>query len=451
MSLTTTTKNRWHDLIWGPLPPTTSPVRRFGVKTARLFQVVLRDGTDGQIGLRAMGMVYTTLLSLVPLLAVSFSMLKAFNVHNQIEPFLLTTLAPLGEKAGEITAQILGFVSNIRVGLLGTLGLGMLIFTVISLVQKTEDAFNYIWHVAKRRTLARRFSDYLSVLLVGPLLVVTALGMTATLASNSMVQRLLAIEPFGLLFISVSKLAPYLLIIAAFTFFYMFIINTRVRFRPALVGGVVAGVAWETVGRGFTLLIANSSGNLEAVYSGFAILILFMFWLYLSWTILLFGALVAFYLQHPEHVLPNKQSPELSGLQRWKLALSVLVELARQQVHGLKPMTLENLQEQSGMPEQLVSNQLDQLEKKGYVLETADDPPTYVLAKDPSLVGIHDLISTIHRGETGFAYPSEQNCPTEVDRVLERIDQTRKQALAGMSLRDLVPTANPQIAAESVE
>ena len=157
-------------------------------------------------------------------------------------------------------------------------------------------------------------------------------------------------DPFGLIFLSVGKLAPYFLVIAAFTFFYIFIINTRVRLLPALTGGVVAGVAWQAVGKAFTLAIARSSGNLEAVYSGFAILILFMFWLYLSWNILLMGAVVAFYVQHPEQVSPNDKAPEISGEQRWQMVLTLLRELALQSTRGLAPMTLHGLQAKVGLP-----------------------------------------------------------------------------------------------------
>lgn len=103
--------------------------------------------TDGQLNLRAMSLVYTTLLSLVPLLAISFSVLKGFGVHNQVEPFLQNLLQPLGDKGMEISDRIIEFVENVKAGVLGSLGLALLIFTVISLMQKIERAFNFAWHV----------------------------------------------------------------------------------------------------------------------------------------------------------------------------------------------------------------------------------------------------------------------------------------------------------------
>ena len=148
--------------------------RAFLVKTLRLLAVSSRDFSEGLINLRAMSLVYTTLLSLVPLLAVSFSVLKGFGVHNQIEPLLLNFLAPLGPKGGEIAASIIGFVENLNVKVLGAVGLAVLLYTVFSLIQKIEDAFNDIWRVRRQRSLARKISDYMSVLLIGPVLI--ALG-----------------------------------------------------------------------------------------------------------------------------------------------------------------------------------------------------------------------------------------------------------------------------------
>ena len=120
---------------------------------------------------------------------------------------------------------------------------------------------------------------------------------------------------------ALSRLVPYLLIIAAFTFVYLFMPNTRVRLWPALVGGIVGGIAWQSAGWVFAVFIAGS-GNYAAIYASFAILILFMIWLYLSWLVLLFGASVAFYVQHPEYLYMRGGEPRLSNRMRERLGLS---------------------------------------------------------------------------------------------------------------------------------
>lgn len=193
------------------------------------------DIQEGGLDYRAMSLVYTTLLSLAPLLAVSFSVLTAFGVHNQMEPVLLELVAPLGRQGAEIVDRIIGFVSNIKVGVLGFVGFATLFYTVLSLLQKIEESFNHVWRVKRLRSFQRRFSDYLSVLLVGPVLVFSALGLIASMANTEIAQTIIGREPFGTLYYLLGLILPYLLIVGAFTFAYRFIPNTHVNFRLDLM------------------------------------------------------------------------------------------------------------------------------------------------------------------------------------------------------------------------
>ena len=299
-----------------------------------------------------------TLLSIVPLLALSFSVLKAFGVHNQIQPMLLKFLEPLGKEGEEIAANIIAFIQNMNVGVLGALGLALLLYTAISLMQKIEESLNYIWHIHRHRPLADRFSRYLSVLMVGPILVFAALGITATVMNVETVRGVLAIEMFGQLVQTISRLMPYLLVIAAFTFIYMFIPNARVRLLPALIGGIAGGAAWQTAGWGFATFVA-SSNQYAAIYSSLAILILFMIWLYLSWLILLFGASVAFYAQHPEYLYAGAGEPRLSNRMRERLGLATMTLVAGRFVAGERMPSLNEFIGLLRMPRYVLQAVLD--------------------------------------------------------------------------------------------
>ena len=183
--------------IWAPRRTGLSPWKAFAVRTARLAIVLVRDVMTGTLTLRAMSLVYTTLLSMVPLLALSFSVLKAFGVHNRIEPVLQDLLAPLGAQGDQITRRLVEFIDHMNVGVLGSVGLALLIYTVVSLMEKIEESFNSIWHVTQLRSLGERYSRYLSVLLVGPILVFSAIGITAIALNSDIVQGVLAIGPLG--------------------------------------------------------------------------------------------------------------------------------------------------------------------------------------------------------------------------------------------------------------
>lgn len=412
--------------------------RRTLYRSIRLFFVLGRELATGQLNLRAMSLVYTTLLSLVPLLAVSFSVLKAFGVHNQIEPLLYNLVAPLGEQGNEIVANILNFVDNMRVGVLGAVGLGLLIYTVISLIQKIEQTFNYVWQSKGSRSFARRFSDYLSVIMVGPVLVFAALGATASMMNSSLVQSIIAIEPFGSVIVFFTKLIPFLLIISAFTFVYMFVPNTRVKFRAALVGALVGGALWQISGMAFAGFAAGST-KYAAIYSGFAILILFMIWLYLSWLILLLGAQVAFFAQHPEQIrLGNRRIP-LSGRFQEELALMILYQIAERFVRGTGVPALDDLTEVLDVPGERIAEALYTLQERGLLLETTAEPPLYVLAHDPSGMRLHEILDILRRPDEEQEILEQRLCMNApVTEMFTTLDNSMGQALKDMSLRDLV-------------
>ena len=311
-------------------------------QAGRYLYALSRDLLDGQISMRAMSLVYTTLLSLVPLLALAFSLLKGVGAHNNLLPILQELLAPLGEQGAELARNIVSFVENIKVGVLGSVGVVLLLYTVLSMIQKIEDAFNYIWRVEMRRRLGQRIGEYLSLLLVGPAAVFAALAMTATVMSSGLVAKLAAIEPMGAIFYVLGRLIPYFVIVGLFTFLYTFIPNTRVRLPAAFGGGVLAGFLWQSASLAFASFVANSP-NYNVIYSGFAIVILALIWLYVGWLILLVGCQLAYYLQYPERLTPTRIAPQMWGRATELLGLQIVAMVGRRFLNGEPPLTLDQL------------------------------------------------------------------------------------------------------------
>jgi len=410
----------------------------FVVKLLRLLTVSVRDLSESLINLRAMSMVYTTLLSLVPLLAVSFSVLKAFGVHNQMEPMLANFLAPLGPKGEEITHRIIGFVENLNVGVLGSLGLAMLVYTVISLIQKMEEAFNEIWRVRRRRSFARRFSEYMSVLLIGPVLVFTGLGLTASLMSSALVTKAVAIEPVGTAVLIAGKLVPFLMVYGAFTFMYIFVPGTKVYFRSALVGGFVATLLWHVAGMGFASF-AVSSTKYAAIYSTFAILILFMIWLYLSWLIILLGAKVAFYYQYPHFLRVRKEAILLNNRLGEKLALVIMSLVGSSHYFDEKRWELDTLLERLKLPLEPVQEVIALLEKKGLLLESCEDSPGYIPGRDIETIPLAEVVECVRSpgGDSGFVEERYLSLPG-VDEVSRGMEEAVRSVLGDRTVKDLV-------------
>jgi len=345
-----------------------------------------------------MSLVYTTLLSLVPLIAVSFSVLKGFGVHNQVEPMLANMLLPLGDKGPEITDKIISFVENMKMGVLGGVGLIMLIYTVISLISKIESAFNYTWHINSSRTAAQRFSNYLSIVMVGPVMMFAAIGITASFASNRVIDALNQYQAFGQFLQLVGYLLPFAIIIAAFTFVYMLVPNVRVNFKSALYGAFFSGVTWELLGRAFASF-ANGSTSYTAIYSGFAILILFMIWLYLGWLVLLTGANIAYYHQNPERLTWDKQNLHLNGRLKQQSMLQIMLLIGQSHTEKTNhKITLSFLSTKLMMPEETITDLLRSLAKAQYIKSSSDADIEYFLTKSTDLISVADIFHCARSG-----------------------------------------------------
>ncbi|WP_417531740.1 YihY/virulence factor BrkB family protein [Marinobacter lipolyticus] len=405
-------------ILANPNPPQNWPWTWL-YKTGRSLYALIRDVISGNLTLHSMSLVYTTLLSIVPLLALSFSVLKALGVHQKMEPFLFQFFQPMGPQGLEIAEQILSFVDNMKVGVLGSVGLALLVYTVISLVQKIERSFNMIWRVPDMRSMAQRFSNYLSVIMVGPLLMVSAIGATATIFSSKFVQTLVEIEPFGMLIIAVSRFTPFLLVVGAFTFVYVFIPNTRVKLRYAFIGGLVAGVSWQAAGMLFASFVAGSA-KYEAIYSSFAIGIILLIWTYLNWMILLLGASLSFYLQNPGSVAKRHQvqlSPELQE----KVALALMWMVAKPFSKGEPAPQQEWLEHQLRVPGEVTRGVSDKLIRAGFLTLAGSQGDKLIPGRALNLISVGGLLAAVRKDE---------------DRVVDRLPAVIPESLRMRSAAD---------------
>lgn len=423
--------------VWSANLATASGRRRVLLLYPRIAAMIGRELAAGQIGMRAASLVFTTLLSLVPLLAVSFSLLKGFGVHREMEQMLIGFLAPLGEQGLEISDRIIDFVNNVNVGVLGTIGLMVLVYTVISLLQKIETSFNYAWRVDRMRPVRERVSHYLSAMLVGPLMVFSSLGLTATVLGSTALRDLAAYDPFGVAMAIAGKVATFLLVIAAFTFLYIYMPNARVRLRSAVVGALVAGVLWESANWGFGAFIVGST-RYTAIYSSFAILIVFMLWLYAGWLVLLVGASVSFYHQHPECLGLLRHEVKLSNRLRERVALSATWLIADQHLRGGWPWTAQKIAQRLSVPTEPLSEMLEALQRKGIVLQSATDGP-WVPGRDLSELRVVDAIIAVREAFEG-PHLGNERIITEppVEDLAARMEGAAAGVVGELSLRDWV-------------
>lgn len=406
--------------------------------------MVVRDFVQNLVKLQAMALAFETLLSLAPLLAVVFSLLKAFGVHNRMEPALAEALAPLGEKGQEITDHLIGFVDKMSASALGSVGLVTLFITVLSLMSTIEDSFNHVWRVKSPRRLARRFSDYLSAIVVGPVLVFAAVTITATLQNNAIVHALASLQAFGAVILFLLRLIPYITLWGAFTFVYIFIPNTRVRLSSALVGGLVAALLWQTVGWGFAVFVTSST-RYYVIYSSFAILLLFLLWLHVGWMIVLLGAQVAYAHQHIHFYQREHDLLAQSTSGREKLALQLLVLIGRNFYQGLDPINVLELSNRMRLPAGVIKELLQMLTQTRVLISLADQE-SFVLRRDPQSISIKEILDSIRNGGKKANLLSDGNQEeSQVNELLLKVDQSVSKALEGQSLGTLIERAGTPV------
>lgn len=400
---------------------------------SRVLFAVLRDIFYGNITLHAMGLVYTTLLSLIPFLALTFSVLTALGVHNQLEPILENFLEPLGDRAPIITENILQFVDNIRVGVLGFAGMGFLIYTVISLIQKIELAFNEIWRVSQLRSIGQRFSNYLSVIIIGPVLVVSALGTTGTIVGSNLIMEVRQIQPFGWLFSIIGLLSPYFMVIGLFTFLYTFIPNTRVQLRFAFVGGVVGGVIWQWTSLIFAEFVASST-RYEAIYSSFVVGILFLWWLFLSWTILLIGASVSFYAQHAQQIT-RAQKYEPSAAVDEQTGLALMFQVAKQFDTDGGASSISEMESTLSVGPEVIERITKKLMKNKLVV-TGSDGSGLLPGRSLDKIPLAELLEVLRAPHTPVPQALAANAP--VQSIANALEQAMVEKVGEQTVADWV-------------
>ncbi len=424
-------------VLWSPRVHGLSRGVRYLIKILRFIYAVLRDAIVGNLPMRSMGLVYVTILSIVPLLAISFSVLKGFGFHRQLEPVLYRFLSPLGDRGIELTNQVISFVDNIKGDVLAGVGLSLLFITTISMANKIEDSFNFVWRVERSRNIAQRFSQYLSVILVGPVIMVTALALLASIRNADFLQSVFDIQAVSTTLLFMGKVSPYILVILGFSFVYWFLPNTRVRIAAALVGGTVGGLLWATAGLLVTTFVAESARALS-IYASFAIVLIAMIWLYLCWLILLLGAQVAYYFQHPEHLRLGYRPLNIGSRQREQIALSVMSLVAEAFRAGNPAPKTEDISGLLKMPSVAMGTTLQRLEADGLLVRTEKDE--LLPGRDPQGIRLTQVLSAVREPLDTDMFP-EGRWPAVVDRVSSEAEKALAENLGERTVYDLLETA----------
>ncbi|MGH8274169.1 MAG: YhjD/YihY/BrkB family envelope integrity protein [Gammaproteobacteria bacterium] len=406
--------------------------------TAQIVWLLLRDIFDGRLDRHARGLVYSTLVAMIPLLAFAIITLKAVGERAFLGPALHNMLAPLGYGGRDLADKLLTVVDKVHIGVLSIFSIVVLAYAAVTLLFKIESGLDAAWQVTDARISFRRSLQYLGLLIVGPIFLFAAFGVTATLTNQSVTAHLAIV---GSALPVIGKILPYVIAVVAFTLINLITPNARVHWRAALAAGIAGGLFWQGVGQLFAFLAARSTG-LSAIYSSFAILILFLSWLYVSWMILLLGGRLGFYVQNPTWRRPADELRPLVPASAEASALDIMLIAAERFEDGGKPYGLGEFVGRLGVPGIRLEPVTGHLLRAGLLRNSGRR--AYVLARSPEKISVAEVINAV-RGET------EAGMGEGLTELLDRAHDARIEAFAGTTLADLAGDTPEPEPGESVD
>ena len=427
--------------IWEQDLTTRSWLESFAIRQLRVAIIVGKGWTQGAIALRASSMTFTTLLTLVPLLIIAFTVLRGFgglsDLELRVENFVLENLVPGAQT--QARDWLRGFFENLRSGAFNGITLVLLLGGVLGLLSTIEAAFNDIWGVRRGRGLFHRFSTYTTLVVFSPILIGLSLSMTASLQSSIILEQILQRTPQATgLIATLFKFVPIFLTGSALTLLYMIMPNVRVRLRAAIPAGIVAAVIWEASKIGYTAYLRGAT-HYATLYGSLAAFPLFLLWIYLSWVVVLFGAHLTFAQEAADDIREEEMASRVSQRERVRVALHLALEAARNYTNGVSPPEIVEVSHRIGLPLRLVRDVAEILTSGGIlnvVVQPRKGEGGLVPGRSPDQITVYEVVRCmLTRGHVPTSLRAS-GAAELVDRIMGDIDHTLHRDWASVSLAD---------------
>ena len=376
-----------HDVWHTDIRNYTRPVA-FLIRQLRIFLITLKGAKEDKVELHAAALTFYTLMAIVPIAAMLFALAKGFGISEQLQQVLWNAFPNQDEVIEQVMAFAENALNNAKGGWLGSLGILFLLWSVIKVMNHIETSFNNVWQVKRARSWARKFTDYLSVLIVTPFFFVVSSSISLSIRYNvgSWFEGIPVLENASHLF---GTLMPFALVYIMLTVLYVVIPNTKVKILPAFWGAVFAGTLFQLV-QNLYIYTQISVSKYSAIYGAFAALPLLFLLISISWHLVLLGAELSFAYQNVERYRYEMTAGHISAYQRKLAALVVMQEIACNFVSNKSPYTLSELSEQLDLPYRLVSNTINELQQCHFVTEVVLDKKERDSAYQPAF-DVHKL------------------------------------------------------------
>jgi membrane protein len=413
--------------------------QKFLLSLLQFLSISLRKFVTDRGLMMASALTFSTLLALIPFLAVVFTFFSLLGgaewVENHIRPIIFNLLST---GSGEKLAQSLSdFVRNASLGTIGTLGSIFLVITTLSLLNTIESAFNQVWSVGESRPLLKKVRDYWSALTIGPILIVVSLFLTTSLGKVGIVKAILS---QSLVNHFLTLIMPLILQWVAFYLFFQMIPNTAVRSSSAALGALVGSVLWEIAKAGY-VTYTSSAVRYNLIYGSVAIVPIFMIWMYLTWVAVLIGVEISYVHQNFLSLRWQKRKIQLSYSQKELLGLTVMAEVAQRFMEGNPPTTIYEMSQRLRLPAEHVRSVIQQFRDNQMLSNGTDDSPL-VVVQDLDRISVQAMIEALQQSGKGSLYLDQDELYQSVSELVQRWLVPGKKLLGDTTLRQLAMESN---------
>lgn len=356
--------------IWQITSDDVSPILMFFIEILKKLILAIRFFTTKRVVSDASALTYSTLLAIVPIMAVVFAIARGFGYNKYIEIWFRDAFESQPQAAEVIIGFVNSYLIHTKSGIFLGVGLVFMLYTVLMLVSNIENAFNEIWQVKRKRSIFRTFTDYLAMFLLFPIIIIVMSGFSIFMsdAANTMPGK----EYAGPIWQCIVEVSPYIIMSAIFTGLFVFMPNTHVKVKSAIVPGILAGVAMQLLQQ-FYINSQMWVSSYNAIYGSFAALPLFMLWLQISWTICLFGAELCYTNQNLDYYDYNAHTSDISHRHRIMLCAMVLSPICKRFDSGQIAYTALELRKLTGIPIRIVNDLLYKMIEARLVIEISSD------------------------------------------------------------------------------
>jgi len=427
--------------IWRIRAKGLPPLKAFGIRYLRILLAAGNAFQEHRCQLRASALTFFTLLSIVPIVAMAFGIAKGFAFEKVLEEKILERFP--GQE--EILLEVFGFansmLANTKGGLIAGVGVILLFWAIIKVLGNIESSFNDIWSVKKDRSLARKITDYLSVMLVAPVLLVLSGSVTVFVSTQlaAITKRIDVLGVMGPVVVLFLEITPFVIMSVLFAFLYIFMPNRQVNRKSGLIAGVIAGSVYVIVQLIYVKFQVGVA-SYNAIYGSFAALPLFLTWLQLSWLIVLAGAEISCIHQNMDMLEYGPDARRASHYFRRLAALRIVNHMSRNFQTGDVPLTAARISESLEIPRGLTTELVEELTESGVLIEAANhgrDEAAYVPARDTDQLTVKFVMDALDRRGADRIPVARTEELERISKSLQAFGEATEKSPQNLRLKDI--------------